>query len=165
MLILMPLIVVIGYLMNYKLGVFQTRLNDLVKNEELLAEAKVIDNLVHQLQRERGFSAGFIASSGEVFSEQLDTQRAGTDQAVLELKTGLKKTLRLKADLSSTAYDTLTNLSVWHAEVSSVTSAVPVMADRYTGLINTLIGLSASESIGGKDNDLRNVDRLLQAKN
>lgn len=38
-----------------------------------------ISNLVHELQKERGASAGFLGSKGKKFAEKLSTQRTDTD--------------------------------------------------------------------------------------
>ncbi len=46
--------------------------------------------LVHELQKERGMSAGFLGSQGIKFAEQLQEQRLKTDQAIIELHSFLK---------------------------------------------------------------------------
>ena len=43
-------------------------------------------NLVHELQKERGFSAGFLGSKGKKFSSELSSQHATTDKLIAELK-------------------------------------------------------------------------------
>ena len=49
-----------------------------------------LGNLVHELQKERGRSAGFINSQGKSFAEELRTQRAESDAAVARLEELLK---------------------------------------------------------------------------
>ncbi|MBF0273444.1 MAG: EAL domain-containing protein [Magnetococcales bacterium] len=44
-----------------------------------------ISDLVHEIQRERGVTAGFLGSRGERFREDLTRQRPGTDQALKRL--------------------------------------------------------------------------------
>jgi methyl-accepting chemotaxis protein len=44
-----------------------------------------IGNLLHDTQRERGMSSGFLSSHGEKFAAQLDDQRAKTDKRLAEL--------------------------------------------------------------------------------
>ncbi len=48
-----------------------------------------ISNLVHELQKERGRTAGFLGSNGEKFSEEIKKQRILTDEKINELKTFL----------------------------------------------------------------------------
>lgn len=45
-----------------------------------------IGEVVHELQKERGISAGFISSKGSRFSNELSTQRKLSDEKILALK-------------------------------------------------------------------------------
>ncbi len=47
--------------------------------------AIAVSNVVHELQKERGLSAGFIGSQGARFGTELDSQRALTDRFQAEL--------------------------------------------------------------------------------
>ena len=42
-----------------------------------------VSNLVHQLQRERGASATFVASKGQTLGDVMRNQRAATDKAIV----------------------------------------------------------------------------------
>src|SRR4051794_9567947 len=44
-------------------------------------------NLLHELQRERGMTSGYITSQGKKFAPQLDRQRPETDRQLGELRT------------------------------------------------------------------------------
>ena len=49
-----------------------------------LAELSVTSsNLVHELQKERGLTAGYIGSSGSKFADKLPEQRVQTDEKLL----------------------------------------------------------------------------------
>lgn len=55
-----------------------------------LAQFAVLSsNLVHELQKERGFTAGFLSSKGQKFSSQLMDQRKAVDETTLLLNTFL----------------------------------------------------------------------------
>ena len=54
----------------------------LAQNSAVLQQ---IGRSVHELQRERGRSAGFLGSKGTTFAEELRTQRLATDLALLRL--------------------------------------------------------------------------------
>jgi methyl-accepting chemotaxis protein len=54
--------------------------------QSLSALAVKSSALVHELQKERGMSAGFIGSKGEKFVTELPKQRAMTDQKTADLK-------------------------------------------------------------------------------
>ena len=45
-----------------------------------------IGNLLHDLQRERGMTAGYIAAQGKKFAAEIDRQRPETDKRLAELK-------------------------------------------------------------------------------
>lgn len=47
-------------------------------------------NLVHELQKERGMSAGFISSQGQKFAKSLPSQRALTDEKLSLFKTAVE---------------------------------------------------------------------------
>ena len=54
-----------------------------------------LDNLIHELQKERGLTAGFIGSNGNQFKNELKKQREQTDLEIkrsLELRNNIKKT-------------------------------------------------------------------------
>jgi methyl-accepting chemotaxis protein len=62
-----------------------------------------IGSLLHETQRERGMSSGFLSSRGAKFSSQLDDQRVRTDKRLTELRTlmsgegeGLPDTVRVR---------------------------------------------------------------------
>jgi methyl-accepting chemotaxis protein len=56
-----------------------------------ISEVAVADSaLVHELQKERGLSAGFIGSKGQKFRSELDAQRKDTDLKVKALDTAIK---------------------------------------------------------------------------
>lgn len=55
---------------------------DALATQAAVSDAILLGNLVHQLQIERGQSAGFLASGGTNFADQLPQSRALTDQAL-----------------------------------------------------------------------------------
>ncbi|MDP5237961.1 nitrate- and nitrite sensing domain-containing protein [Uliginosibacterium sp. 31-16] len=57
----------------------------------VISEVAIADSaLVHELQKERGLSAGFIGSKGQQFRSELDAQRKETDQRVKALDAAIK---------------------------------------------------------------------------
>lgn len=128
---------------------------------EKTAEDGLIGDLIHELQRERGFSAGFLSSKGQNFAADLTSQRAATD-AVLGRTLG--QVSRLAADHPDayrTSETALAELSVMRANVDGLVIPVPDMASYYTGIINNLLHVSrAAISV---DNSSR-FQALLQAR-
>jgi len=62
-----------------------------LQSVQSLAELSVkISALVHETQRERGMTAGYLGSNGEKFAVEIETQRRQTDNKVSELESYLK---------------------------------------------------------------------------
>lgn len=59
---------------------------------QLSTLARSAGDMVHQLQRERGMSAGFIGARGEYFRDELTTQRKLTDEALTKFNQVLAST-------------------------------------------------------------------------
>ncbi len=57
---------------------------------ELSNLSRNISNLVHELQKERGASAGFLGSNGKKFGSKLTSQRRDTDNKNKELKAAVE---------------------------------------------------------------------------
>jgi methyl-accepting chemotaxis protein len=67
-------------------GVYEkSRLNaELGRLEAMMQLSVRVGNLVHELQKERGMTAGFIGSRGVKFSREVEPQRRETDRALAE---------------------------------------------------------------------------------
>ncbi|KML70764.1 methyl-accepting chemotaxis protein [Pectobacterium peruviense] len=55
--------------------------HEMVRMEKLITLARDAGELAHQLQRERGMSAGYFGSQGKKFGAELTTQRQASDRA------------------------------------------------------------------------------------
>lgn len=109
--------------------------------------------LVHQLQRERGLSAGFVGTQGANFRAELIETRRETDQAFSDLT-------EILSDVSG--MDSLINsiLSADEARsrirnrVDNLSIPVGDSIDYYTGEISTLIDLISIASTASTENDI-----------
>ena len=75
---LTPLIIALIFILNGVLKNYQV-LSAMHKAQKLGILATTASQLVHQLQKERGFSAGYLGSKGRQFSTALNTQHNETD--------------------------------------------------------------------------------------
>src|SRR5882724_7953385 len=75
-----PLLVFLG-LATYDLYLKWNTRSEMAELGRLAQAAKAAGQLIHELQRERGVSAVFIASGGKQFSAELAAQRKQTDEA------------------------------------------------------------------------------------
>ncbi|MCT7589139.1 nitrate- and nitrite sensing domain-containing protein, partial [Aliarcobacter butzleri] len=86
LIMLIPLIVVI--LLDAKLAVDSFSASRNLKALDNVVELSTkIGALVHETQKERGMTAGFLGSKGEKFKTELPDQRIKTDEKLSEFKT------------------------------------------------------------------------------
>ena len=110
----------------------------------LLNIAPVLSRLVHELQKERGMSAGFIGSKGEKFAADLPKQRAETDARRADLGKALSgfdagaygTAMTAKVDKVS---QVLNRLAATRSGVDGLKLPVADMAKFYGGLIQDLL--------------------------
>jgi len=109
----------------------------------LLHKAEIIGTVVHELQRERGQSAGFIASSGANFADALPQQRQATDIAYREVEDMLANMSDVIEEAFSGYVDTLyedeARVFAMRDRVDAGTASVSDMAGVYTSSIHHLI--------------------------
>jgi methyl-accepting chemotaxis protein len=140
--ILIPLLGVIAYL---GLGAYlsdRDLVDRLLRQQTALQEAGVINDLVHELQKERGYSAGFISSQGANFSDALPAQHASTDTALQNFETRLELASRTAAEDLAKARSALALLTEWRTAILAKEKTVPELAGFYTGLVNSLLDAS-----------------------
>ncbi|MFA5982928.1 MAG: nitrate- and nitrite sensing domain-containing protein [Methylococcaceae bacterium] len=116
---------------------------------QILAEVSVkVGDLIHNLQKERGMSAGFINSGGDKFSTDLVEQRHNTDDAILIFQQALdglvfeqdQNSFFSLARLANNKLRALESLrqQVSHLDINALSSG-----ENYTQLINALLDLPA----------------------
>ncbi len=83
--ILVPLIVMIGFALVQSISAFSTR-SQASQLQSMTQLSVFASSLVHELQKERGMTAGYIGSKGEKFKQELPGQRQLTDTKAGELR-------------------------------------------------------------------------------
>jgi methyl-accepting chemotaxis protein len=135
--------------------------------------APSISALVHELQKERGTSAGFIGSKGQAFRDQLPAQRRATDAML----TGFSGAVpAVAASLPGSAFeasfrkaqDALGKLAATRGSVDQLALPAPQMAAFYTGMIADMLAMIESISLlsdeGRMVRQITAYSALLQAK-
>ncbi len=86
-LLLMLILPLFGLLLFAGDGILDRRAlsQDMQQVQSLTALSVDVSDLMHQLQLERGMSAGFVGSQGANFATELDRQRSLTDQSLSHL--------------------------------------------------------------------------------
>ncbi|HHG9064237.1 TPA: methyl-accepting chemotaxis protein [Citrobacter freundii] len=68
---------------------------------QLTALARSAGNVVHELQKERGMSVGFLGAAGTTFKDELNTQRALTDREIEVFVRSLSETALPEGDVAT----------------------------------------------------------------
>jgi len=144
--LILPLLAVLGFA-----GVIMTERwqiwGDMSDLGELATMSPVIGNMVHELQIERGLSAGFIGSKGAPsFEKRLAEQRKNVDAAEIDLLSVLDQLD--SGDLHATFHDDVElahgqigDLGNKRRDVTNQQLTVGEMARYYTGTIANLLSL------------------------
>ncbi|MDP2893830.1 MAG: nitrate- and nitrite sensing domain-containing protein [Sulfurimonas sp.] len=112
--------------------------------EEMVGFAQKSSALVHNLQKERGASAGFISSKGAKFASELDSIRKDTDQTSAELKSYFTnmKIQEYAHELQTkmqTAMQNMQKIEEIRTQVTSLNVAVTISVAYYTKTNNDFI--------------------------
>ncbi len=143
-LLLVPLCAIL-YLGTQGLLRSQAHVSELRQIEEMVELAVVASALVHETQKERGMSAGHLASKGAKFEDALGKQRKVADErrAAFEVLLESFDSALHGKDLESTlvrAMDGFSRLDGMRAKVSALEVAVPDAVAYYTDLNTALLG-------------------------
>ncbi len=110
--------------------------------QELAELAIKSSTLIHELQKERGISAGFIGSLGREFAKELEQQRIITDIAISELK-DFMETLTLNDLEIQTALQASLNqlkkISTKRFLINKLEINVEDELSYYTGIVDSLL--------------------------
>ncbi len=103
-----------------------------------------LSDVVHELQRERGQSAGFLSSNGQTFADRLPSQRKNTDAMMIKLKSAAAEFdfashKAFLQDSYNSAMNKLSALQEVRRSVDGLNSKVPQMAAFYTDAIKAFL--------------------------
>ncbi len=121
----------------------------------LVELAVKIGDLVHEIQKERGASAGFLGAKGKKFREILSNQRILTNKRLEDLKKALKKTdinvnPRFKRYITS-AMSQLTRINQIRQEVENLEIPVKQEVAYYTKINSDLLDAVGAIGFGTKN--------------
>ena len=134
---------------------------DYVTLEQNSAVLQQIGHTVHELQKERGRSAGFISSRGAQFTAELRDQRHATDGRLAELTAHLRtfEAARFGGEFARTLQAGLAELGKIAEQRTAITALGLSAADStgyYTQTIRRLLDVVVAMSHLSKDADIGN---------
>ncbi|QYK06952.1 methyl-accepting chemotaxis protein [Shewanella zhangzhouensis] len=128
-----------GILLNDKID----ESNSLQKVQQLTELAVINSALVHELQKERGMSAGFLGSRGQNFKAQLPSQRSLTDEKLrtfTQYVKGKQFASHVQEEVQGAAAE-LGRLASIRGQVDGLSISVADEVAYYTGLNKRLLGI------------------------
>ena len=140
---------------------------------QLTTLARSAGDVVHQLQRERGMSAGFIGARGQQFRDELAAQRKLTDEALVTLNQVLTDTDKdlLQGDVAATLKtfnESIQSLDATRTAINGLTIDSPKASQFYTqtiaGVLNFVGGMGHLSTSGSMVNELAAYYSLLNLK-
>jgi len=144
------------------------------KDIALLTQLSTINSaLVHELQKERGASAGFLGSKGNKFANTLKLQRKETDNRLAKREQFIKVNLKhIKQadiiDLTNKSTLSLYKLTDTRHKIDALSitgaKAIAYYTDNNAQLINIVSYISKASSIGELANGLQAYYSFLQGK-
>ncbi len=101
----------------------------------VLDDTIIVSDLIHELQIERGLSAGYVSSGGDQFANELIAQRANVDAAHLAFDALMSAAQEFDTDRLEILASGLDALSAFRQGVSSLTATVPEVVSTFTQMI------------------------------
>ncbi len=147
--LILPLVVLLTFSVYSSFNKLEEK-RELNKVSEYMKFSIVSSALIHELQRERGYSSGFIASKGMSFYNELKTQRYYTDKKIKEFKVFLENfnyyIYKSKSETNFIKYNkkiinSIDTISLYRTKVNSYKIKVPEIMTYFTNNINLLLEL------------------------
>ena len=140
---------------------------------QLTTLARSTGDVVHQLQRERGMSAGFIGARGQQFRDEILVQRKLTDDALVKLNQALAltDTNLIQGNIAATLKmfkDNIQSLDATRNAISALNIEASKSTQFYTqtisGLLSFVGGIGQLSASGPMVNELAAFYSLLNLK-
>jgi methyl-accepting chemotaxis protein len=161
---LVPVVVLLLFISANVLQAYHTldHADQTIANVNLVAATS---QLVHELQKERGMSAGFIGSKGSKFASEIRNQRAMTDKELNNLKNFMVDS-NYHQETNKTIQQLFSNLGQLQnirRQVDSLSIALPKAISYYTG--NTFLILDLNGHLASELEETNSSERFLTLYN
>lgn len=144
LLIAMASVPILGLAVIAKIGIWSgvERLGEVRFSQTTVEVTIPVGSFIHELQVERGMSAGFLASGGNNFAGEIPEQRARVDAALVKTKRELERKRDLYPDMIGRFEQSVAKLTEMRTRVSNQNVTVSEMAGTLTGAIRAAISLN-----------------------
>jgi len=147
------LIIIGGFSINTIYNTWSSYSN--IKQTRKLIELSVkMSAVLHELQKERGASAGFLSSKGKKFADILPKQQSLTDTKIKQLNAFISAN-RFKEAMDVSQHIDLASIAPMREKVNSESASVKDAVKFYTALNKTIIDKISNFSTLPEDKELR----------
>ncbi|MEM8753663.1 MAG: methyl-accepting chemotaxis protein, partial [Pseudomonadota bacterium] len=162
-----PMILIVAML-GYDMSVRFEKRAEVEAYKASFERAAEVSALIHEMQKERGFSAGFVGSKGAVFKANLAEQRAATDEVAARVAPLFAEASGDEATRLAALDKALGELQAMRGRIDSLSADVPTLARFYTGAIRQGIEAAALKIEAIHEGDIAPIARsflnVLEAK-
>ncbi|MEL6232999.1 MAG: methyl-accepting chemotaxis protein [Pseudomonadota bacterium] len=124
--------------------------------------------LAHELQKERGMSAGFVGSAGSQFTSELQKQRQLTDAMMAQVAelvivvhaSNVPEVNRAATDRAARLKAGFAEIMAMRQRIDSQSITVPELAGYYTGMIRDLLSISNDPLVANEIDPLARLNVL-----
>ena len=159
--IIVPLLALAGYFDSKLMEVERQSARIATDAAIHVAQQVHVNDLIHELQKERGYSAGFISSGGVNFPGKLTDQRQETDRVIPEVRQQTGFIAQARPVPFDRAVQSLARIADMRGQVSNLEISVPDMARYYTAIINDLLLVAYPLGTDGTDSSLISLEGTL----
>ncbi len=160
-LILLLPIVALAVMIGMKVWDLQKKVDRQQELTELMDVSIVTNNLVHEIQKERGLSVGFLSSHGEKFGDDLVKQHQKSDEALATFNTKIKiesqklKNLELAyQDQIKLSLEDLDKISATRKKIQGFEVEPSTVVAYYSGVTGDLLGITEKALMSTHDTHL-----------
>jgi len=144
-LVILPLAALTSFVIYFEVTKAKEIKREAITTTEQVAAGVVVSHLVHELQKERGYSAGFLSSKGKSFADKLSTQKTHTQNALDAFVAQGSRLQAAKPREHRIAKEKLASLQEHRNNGSGYNVSLPQMAGYYTNTIEILLDLAHPE--------------------
>ncbi|MDW8096413.1 MAG: nitrate- and nitrite sensing domain-containing protein, partial [Aquificaceae bacterium] len=166
LLLILPFVAITGFAL---VGFYFSSLEPYLqarKTERVVQDIEIVFDFIHELQKERGFTTGFLTSAGQKFSNELKQQRLEVDKKAQNLSENLRQRLVILPDVRKSADNLeMTPLDAFNAYSNLIESLFIYMKEsakdiKHSELFKILeaqLFLSYAKESAGKERALLNI--------
>jgi methyl-accepting chemotaxis protein len=131
------LVVIFIYSLKIALSSYASYSND-SESRDIIELSIKVSAVLHELQKERGASAGFVGSNGQEFADILPNQQKETDKKIDELKI-FCESCQIKELTSVKSRVNLDSIKAMRLKVNSLSTTTKELVEFYTALNKNII--------------------------